>query len=70
MIHASHLMIDYIGFTVVAILALSAIGVGMESARILPEDLLHLSLLYNYYYNYYNLDILLMALYEQPTFYC
>ena len=32
-------IITWISFTVVAILALSAIGVGMGSARILPEDL-------------------------------
>ena len=64
---------QWISFTVVAILALSAIGVGMGSARILPEDLYltYTFLYYNYdYYNYFNLNILLMALYEQPTFYC
>ena len=57
----------------VAILALSAIGVGMESARILPRDLYFCNLFlynYDYYYNYFNLNKLLMALYEHPTFYC
>ena len=41
----------WISFTVVAILALSAIGVGMGSARILPEDvLLFFYSVYSIYY--------------------
>ena len=54
----------------VAILALSAIGVGMRSARILPEDvyIFFVSMLLQSY-NYFNLNILLMALHEHPTFY-
>ena len=65
-------MFNWISFTVVAILALSAIGVGMGSARILPEDVLFFYLVFFIllYYNYFNLHILSMALYEHPTFYC
>ena len=56
---------DWISFTVVTNLALSASGVGMESCPDSPEEriVLHPIL----YTTFYNLNILLMALHEHPT---
>ena len=64
----------WISFTVVAILALTVSGVGMDSCPESPGghisryNILH-PVLYLLLYNY-NLNILLMALREHPTYYC
>ena len=64
---------DWISFTVVAILALTASGVGMDSCPESPgghnvnNNIVH-PVLYLLLYNY-NLNLLLMALHEHPTFY-
>jgi len=56
---------DWISFTVVTNLALSASGVGMESCPDSPEELIVLHPIL--YTTFYNLNILLMALHEHPT---
>ena len=56
---------DWIRFTVVTNLALSASGVGIESYPDSPEGLIVLHPIL--YTTFFNLNILLMALHEHPT---